>query len=110
VNSIFLDIFDPHYNILKKAGSILGYRHTEETILKTSGENNHFYGKTHSTEIKMKMSESISIAKGGTIFVYDTQGSLVNTFCSARKAGEYFFCSHTRILRYASSRQLFENE
>jgi group I intron endonuclease len=30
----YLDFFKPEYNILKKAGSTLGYKHTEETRLK----------------------------------------------------------------------------
>jgi group I intron endonuclease len=30
----FLDLLQPHYNILKKAGSLLGFRHSEETIAK----------------------------------------------------------------------------
>lgn len=33
----------------------------------------------------------MSVVKGGgTIYVYDSQGTLVNTFSSARKAAEYF--------------------
>lgn len=30
----YLDLFKPAYNILKKAGSFLGYKHTEETLAK----------------------------------------------------------------------------
>lgn len=30
----FIDVFDPCYNILKIAGSVLGYRHTQETRAK----------------------------------------------------------------------------
>lgn len=30
----YLDLFEPEYNILKTAGSTLGYKHTEETIAK----------------------------------------------------------------------------
>lgn len=107
----FLDIFDPHYNVAKTAGSILGYFHSEEILAKTSGKNNHMYGKTHSVETKMKMSESISIAKGGgTIFVYDTNGSLVNSFNSARKAAVHFNSSHATIKRYCLNRALFQNK
>ena len=42
----------------------------------------------------------ISIAKGGgTIFVYDPIGSLVNIFCSTRKAAEIFNCTHPTIAK-----------
>jgi NUMOD3 motif len=34
------------YNFNPTAGSILGYKHTEDTLAKTSGENNHMYGRT----------------------------------------------------------------
>lgn len=27
----FIDLFQPEYNILKKAGSLLGFRHSEKT-------------------------------------------------------------------------------
>ena len=40
---------NPEYNILKKAGSPLGYKHKEEAIAKMSisktGVNNHMFGK-----------------------------------------------------------------
>jgi group I intron endonuclease len=60
-----LDSLLPEYNILDKAGSSLGYQHTEETKLLLSemktgiydGENNPFYGKTHSDEFKLRMRE-----------------------------------------------------
>lgn len=41
-----LDTFKPEFNILKEAGSLLGYTHTSETIAKISEEHNHMYGKT----------------------------------------------------------------
>lgn len=85
----FIDSYNPFFNILMVAGSSLGYRHTEETlikmrarrhseetILKMSGENNHGYG-VHRTgenaprfgtvcseETKRKMSESHKGNKG----------------------------------------------
>lgn len=48
------------YNLLKVAGSILGYKHTEESLAMMSGENNHFFGKIHSEETKAKLSEAFS--------------------------------------------------
>lgn len=56
----YLDELKPYYNILEKAGSSLGYTHTEEVKQLISdlkkglyiGENNPFYGKTHTEETK----------------------------------------------------------
>jgi len=130
------------YNILKVAGSSLGFKHTDETkaimkeaqksINKTGDKNPRgMLGKTHLVESKTKMSVSkigeknpmfgktpatetiikISYAKGGgTVFVYDLEGTLVNTFSSARKAAEYFHCTHVTILRYIRNNKLFQNQ
>lgn len=61
----YLDSLFPAYNILDKAGSSLGYQHTEETRLllsemkigKYDGVDNPFYGKTHTDELKSTMRE-----------------------------------------------------
>lgn len=66
----YIDLLTPQYNILKIAGSTLGFKHTEETLVKMSeaktgenhpmfgiiGEYHPSYGKTHSTETKALMS------------------------------------------------------
>lgn len=39
----------------------------------------------------------ISVANGSTIYLYDSDGFLVNTFSPARKAAEFFNCSHLTI-------------
>jgi group I intron endonuclease len=70
-------------------------------------ENNPFYGKTHTPESKAKMSAS----KGGTIYVYNSdKSSLVNSFASARKAGEYFNCTHKTIKRYSKNGLIFKEQ
>lgn len=68
-------------------GWVLGKTRTAEAIAKMraalSGENNPrgALDKIHSVETLAK----IRTAKGAAIFVYDTNGLLVNTFSSARK-------------------------
>lgn len=42
----YLDTLQPELNILKTAGSLLGYKHSEESLAKFSGENNPMYGET----------------------------------------------------------------
>jgi group I intron endonuclease len=42
----YLNTLMPEYNILKVAGNLLGFKHSEETIAKMKGENNHMFGKT----------------------------------------------------------------
>lgn len=58
----YLNLLKPKYNILKVAGSSLGYRHSDITkgkmsILNTK-EKHPFFGKKHTEESKLKMSLS----------------------------------------------------
>ena len=65
----YLDKLNPEYNILKQAYSLLGFKHSEETIEKLKSktlteEQKEFIsalhsGKTVSEETKLKLSESI---------------------------------------------------
>src|SRR5690606_41977718 len=67
------------YNLLKVAGSSLGRTFSAETKALLSEAHK---GKTYSTKTKAKISTTL----GSAIFVYDLEGSLVNTFPSARRA------------------------
>ena len=51
----FLDLLNPEYNVLKIAGSSLGYKHTEETRAKISSSKT---GQKHTEETLAKMSSS----------------------------------------------------
>jgi group I intron endonuclease len=73
----YLEILKPQYNILEIAGSILGYKHTEETLAKLrarrhseetkakmstdrKGENHPLFGRSHSEDTKDKISKALS--------------------------------------------------
>jgi len=169
------------YNLLKTAGSLLGYKHSPESLAKFTGENhpmfgktgekcpnfgkchsaetktniseamkgeknpnfgislpletriliskamsgeNHpFFGKTHLPESISKMSEAkkgkqqspehrakLSAAQGTTIFVYDTNGTLVNTFSSAREAAKHLETFHSTITRYTKNGKILQEK
>jgi group I intron endonuclease len=116
----FFDLLSSEYNIQKIAGSSLGQKRSENTktliskiksgltkSIKTKLKiSEALKGKTHSEETKAKM----SVAKGTTIFVYDSEGSLISTFSSIREAGKYFNCSYTTINKYAISEELFQDK
>lgn len=60
----YINLLNPEYNILKTAGSLLGFRHSEETKAKMStdrqDDKHPLFGKSHSEETKKKISESLS--------------------------------------------------
>nr|YP_009072335.1 GIY-YIG endonuclease [Sclerotinia borealis]AHX82999.1 GIY-YIG endonuclease [Sclerotinia borealis] len=51
----YLDLFQPEYNILKSAGSLLGFKHSVSTRERLS---NFYTGRSISEQVKAKMSES----------------------------------------------------
>jgi group I intron endonuclease len=63
----YMDSLEPEYNILKVAGSSLGFKHTDESLAlmseATKVENHPLYGKTHTVESLVK----IGIIKTGEI-------------------------------------------
>lgn len=142
---------DSTYNILKVAGSSLGYKHSDEALAKISlpkseeakqnmrkprsEEAKLNMRKPRSEKAKLNMSKSlseahkakiskahkgkvhssdtlakISAARGTTIYVYDSNNFLVNTFNSATLASKFFKCSKTTILRYANNGKLFKGQ
>jgi len=56
----YIDSLKPEFNILQVAGSLLGYKHSAESIAKFSGDNHPrgMSGKIHSAESKALMSEA----------------------------------------------------
>lgn len=72
-----------------------------------SGKNHHFFGKSHSTDTKDK----ISITSGTAVFAYSSDKStLIYTFNSFRKAAEFFESNHSTIKRYCSNGELFKDK
>lgn len=62
----YLDLLKPTYNILKLAGSSIGFKHSENTKIKISkslkgvyiGERSSLFGRTHTEETKKLMSQT----------------------------------------------------
>ena len=154
----YLDKLEPKYNILKLAGSSLGYIHSEVSKQKRSkalkgiyvgiksplfgknhtietknkmslqrkGENNYFYGKTHSESSKeimrqkaldrkhsIETKDKMSKAHGNPVYVYektDLEGfKLIGSFVSARRAAKFLDMSGTTVIKYMKSGEVFKN-
>jgi len=75
---------------------LLGFNHSADTIAKLS--------KPKTEEQKAKFSAT----RGTSIFVYDIQGTLLNSFSSGRKAAEHFECSESTIMKYSRNGLVFK--
>ena len=107
----YIDILKPEYNILKIAGSSLGYTHTEETLAKFKARsftpeqktNNLEHLKIHnsSPEQREKSRERLleyNKSKGQRVEVLDTISNETTLYFSIRQAAEAIGCVHGTIL------------
>ncbi len=86
----YLDLLNPKYNILKIAGSSLGYKHSLETKLSIS--------KAHGNPVDLYEKNSI----GGF--------TLIGKFTSARKIAKFINISGSTVLKYMRTGNLFKNK
>ena len=108
----YFDILKPEYNICKKAGSSLGFKHSETTKSKMRIDN---LGKRHTHETRNKLSFSLkhrikinnkprtimpetrlkltSRCKGVSVKVYDKSNNLVKAFPTITSAAKHFCIS-----------------
>ena len=75
----YIDLLNPEYNILKKAGSYLGYIHTEATRAKIAlalkGEKHPLFGKSHNVETLVQMSR-VKLSLAISLIERDTEKTL----------------------------------
>jgi len=113
----YLSSLQHKYNILEKAGSLLGFKHSQEskTIMSDNnkGENNHMFGKNHSDNTRKKISEA---NKGKTravgagspsqaIEVFDKNTNETITYESISAAARALNINQARIVMYFSRNQ-----
>jgi group I intron endonuclease len=128
---VYLDLIfkeaEPNtFNILKVAGSLLGYQHTEESLAKMSeaqksidrkgennpmfgktGESNPFYGRTHSAETLAKMNKKVFI------YTFDSvskEKKLFKSFNNITEAAEHYKCSKRTLFYYIDKNKLYKKQ
>nr|YP_010170361.1 GIY-YIG homing endonuclease [Phanerochaete carnosa]QRZ60342.1 GIY-YIG homing endonuclease [Phanerochaete carnosa] len=94
----WIDLLEPYYNILKLVKSSRGYKHTEESLSKMRGPRPNFKPKPeHLAKLGFlaqnrvydkTFRNAISDRLGFTVYVYDTNGKLINTYPSITKFKE----------------------
>lgn len=115
----YLDLLNPPYNILKYAYSSEGYKHTLEAIQKMSlakkgkftKEDNSFYGKTHTEEVKKLMSQAaLKRTKPNNakpVYLKDSDNNILGEFKSMTELSYYLKADKSTLAKYRDSNRLF---
>jgi len=135
----FLDILfsipeELRYNFLANAYSLLGYRHTEEALAKIyeamtgrtlsgdtrakmsdakTGTNNPMLGKVPTNAFPAGVNNpkfGITPTNAMSIYVYDLDYVLLNTFTSQVAAAEWLNTSRWTVMRYLRSGKVWNNQ
>lgn len=102
----FLDLIKPEYNILKIAGSPLGFKHSEDTKAKLRGAKN--FSPEHLLKLKVhinKLNSQHSIA----IEVLDIENNSSVEYASIRLTCRELKCADITVKKYIDSNKLFRN-
>jgi len=109
----YLDLCKPEYNILKVAGSNLGYIHTENTLVKMRDSRlnwteeqkakvlDHLRIHNSSVDQREKSRQRLidyNKSKGMSIEILDTTTNEISSYSSIRQAAETLGCVHGTIL------------
>jgi group I intron endonuclease len=106
----YIDLLNPEYNILRTAGSSLGYKHSIETKAKFKTRkytseylaklrehlNKHNASDEQRAKARVRMLK-INQEKGMGTEVFDTVTGLTTTYSSIRQAADAIGCNHKTI-------------
>ena len=108
----YIVLLKPEYNILKKAGSNLGFKHSEATKLRMSinnaKEKHPFYGKKRSEETILRM--SINSKRALTVKINDINTNETKVFRSNVQAGKYLGVRERTIRNYKKSGRIYKKK
>ena len=102
----YLDKFLPSLNINKFAGSILGYKHTKESILKFS---NRIISRSLLPLIKKTIAKLKLWTKGVSTCIYDKSHNLVQKFRTINDAAKYVGLSPSNLSKYITKNTIWNN-
>ena len=108
----YITCLNPDYNILKMAGSSLGFRHSKvvkaNMNINNTAVNHPFFGKKHTEESKVKMSLFSKLAKA--VIITDMDSGLIERFTSNIQAAKHLNISEWTIRAYKKSKRLYKNK
>lgn len=102
----YLDLLKPEYNILKVAGSPLGYKHAEEDKEKMRGPRS--LSPEHLAKIKSHISK-LNAKKAISFIVNDLEKNTLTEFSSLRAAARELHIAEVSIKKYLNNSKLFKN-
>lgn len=119
----YMDLLKPEYNVLKKAGSSLGFRHSPATIAKfiearqnivvsdetraKLSENNLNRSKEYKEENKARLLK-LNLAKGHPVEVLNITTKEKTIYPTVRQAASALNVSHVTVLRTLKSQKLLK--
>ena len=102
----YLDLLKPEYNILKKAGSPLGFKHSDEAKARMRGPRNRSLEHTRKLKEDIdRLNSQHSIA----IEVLDIEKDTKIEYASVRLTCRELNCAHVTVKKYIDSNKLFRN-
>ena len=104
----YLDTYKPTYNILKKAGSSLGYVHNEISLAKMSSRvvSEVTLKKMRQRKQSEQTKDKIRKARGIPVKVINIDKEEITIYTSKKEAGLYLNTNDTTIGRYIRSGKL----
>jgi hypothetical protein len=106
----YLDLLKPIYNLLEKASSSLGYRHTKEAIEKMKAAHKE---RELSEETKAKLKKHLVKfnvkEKCFCVEAINIETKVTSTFPYLREAAKAFDTNHNTIRNYVKSGKLFKD-
>jgi group I intron endonuclease len=112
----YLDLLEPEYNILSKAGSRLGQKHTEETRAKFRARKlskKHIAALTkHNSSLEQRLKSKeriikINAEKGFVVEVTNIESGEVVKYESIRQTAKELNTSHVTVMNYIKNKKLY---
>lgn len=101
----YIDKLKPDYNILKAAGSLSGFRHSEATIELMRACK---LGRKHSEQTKLKI--EANNAQAESVFVIDNKTSESKKFTSIRKAAKFIGIQQSYVAKCIKKQKVYKGK
>lgn len=99
----YIDRLNPEYYILKQAGSVSGFKHSDLSLKLISA----FKLGRPRTDVA-RLSIALGSAQASAVFVIDNESGQVKHFSSIRKSADFFGINHTYIAKGLKTRGIYE--